>query len=277
MKLVSFIDPNGCRSFGIYRDNGIIDLKKTICNEFNDLKNCIANWDIRKMQKFHRKTVDYCVNEITFLPVIDNPGKIICAGMNYPDKRNEFKQKEAAPTLFIRFPDSQVAHNGRIIKPVLSNEFDYEGELAIIIGRSGREISEVDALACIAGYSCYMDGTARDWQHSWFTAGKNWPKTGGFGPYLVTTDEINNPQNLQIKTWLNGLLVQNDNTRNMVHSIRQLVAYISTFTHLEPGDIILTGSPGGVGKSRTPPLYLKVDDTIEVEIEAIGKLKNIIS
>ncbi|EPP0240733.1 fumarylacetoacetate hydrolase family protein [Escherichia fergusonii] len=199
---------------------------------------------------------------------------MLCVGMNYQEKRLEFDEEDPAPTLFVRFPDSQCGHMGDIIKPAASQEFDYEGELALVIGKGGRNISADNALQHIAGYSCYMDGSARDWQHAWFTAGKNWPSTGGFGPWLVTRDEIKDPNTLCIKTRLNGVEVQNENTINMIHSVPELIAYISTFCQLVPGDVILTGSPGGVGKKRTPPLFLKDGDTIEVEIEKIGCLYN---
>lgn len=153
---------------------------------------------------------------------------------------------------------------------------DYEGELAVIIGKDGIHISEKDALSHVAGYSCYMDGSVRDWQHTWFTAGKNWPQTGGFGPCLTTTDEIPDPANLVISTYLNGNRVQHDNTSNLIHKIPELIAYISSFTALSAGDVIITGSPGGVGKKRIPPLFMKAGDCIEVEIEKIGRLTNFI-
>ncbi|WP_038904520.1 fumarylacetoacetate hydrolase family protein, partial [Dickeya zeae] len=133
-----------------------------------------------------------------------------------------------------------------------------------------------DALSFVAGYSCYMDGSARDWQHSWFTAGKNWQKTGAFGPYLTTRDEIPDPHALAIRTFLNGRMVQDDNTASMIHKVADLIEYISTFTALSAGDVIITGSPGGVGKKRTPPLFLKPGDSIEVEIEKVGHLRNTI-
>ncbi|MCI4238315.1 fumarylacetoacetate hydrolase family protein [Dickeya dianthicola] len=165
---------------------------------------------------------------------------------------------------------------GEIVKPALSDQLDYEGELVIIIGKSALNIPEEKAPEYIAGYSCYMDGSVRDWQHTWFTAGKNWSKTGGFGPCLVTTDEI--PQQLQLqlqlKTWLNGEIDQQDSTVNMVHSIHKIISYMSTFTQLSPGDVILTGSPGGVGRSRNPQVFLNDGDVIEVEIESVGRLTN---
>lgn len=194
--------------------------------------------------------------------------------MNYSEKRAEFNELNPEPTLFVRFADSQTGHRSFVNKPVESHEFDYEGELAVIIGKTCSHVREEKALDYVAGYSCYMDGSARDWQHTWYTAGKNWPRTGAFGPWLTCKDEITDPHNLSIRTFLNSNEVQNDNTRNMIHKIPYLIAYISTFTQLNAGDVIITGSPGGVGKKRTPPLFLKDGDCIEVEIEGLGRLSN---
>ena len=196
--------------------------------------------------------------------------------MNYAEKRKEFAETNSAPTLFIRFPDSQTGHARPVIKPVHSSEFDYEGELAVIIGKPGSQITMNNALDHVAGYSCYMDGSVRDWQHAWFTAGKNWKQTGAFGPYMTTADEIPDPHALTIHTWLNGKLVQDDSTGSMIHKVADLIAYISTFTSLSAGDVIITGSPGGVGKKRNPPLFMHDGDRVEVEIENIGRLMNTI-
>ncbi|XBS71753.1 fumarylacetoacetate hydrolase family protein [Acerihabitans sp. KWT182] len=273
MKIVNFvINKLKTRSFGIYQVSGIVDVGNKLGSR--DINEFIAQHSLDELTRFSTAEIDLKLGDITFLPVIDRPGKIFGVGMNYDEKRKEFNETSDAPTLFVRFADTQVGHNGIIIKPAPSNEFDYEGELAIIIGRAGRNISVDKALAYIAGYSCYMDGSVRDWQHKWYTAGKNWPATGAFGPWLVTPDEVGDPQKLNIKTWLNNRLVQNDTTANMLHTIPNMIAYISTFTQLSPGDVIMTGSPGGVGKTRNPPLFLQENDTIEVEIENIGRLTN---
>ena len=260
MKLVSFITAAGNKSFGIHRSGGIIDLSKRTGDDIKDLKDFLAVNGIEYAETLQGEPPDFPDTDIIFLPVIENPGKIICAGMNYQQKRDEFAQNNPAPTLFIRFPDSQTAHNGQVLKPRNSDQLDYEGELAVVIGRAGKNIPAERAGEYIAGYSCYMDGSVRDWQHSWFTAGKNWDRTGGFGPWLVTPPAVGTPQSLAITTWLNGVVVQHDNTANMIHPINELIEYISTFTRLSPGDIILTGSPGGVGKTRTPPLFLQDGD-----------------
>lgn len=274
MKLTSFITRQGIRSYGIYRDDGIVNLTPRLGACYPDLKALLAADAVSQAQLWEHATADLRHDEVSFLPVIDEPGKILCVGMNYAEKRQEFHETNPAPTLFVRFADSQTGHGCPVLKPALSNEFDYEGELAVIIGKRGYRITEEDALTHVAGYSCYMDGSVRDWQHSWFTAGKNWQQTGAFGPCMTTSTTITNPHTLAIRTYLNGQMVQNDHTSNMIHSVPSLIAYISTFTELAPGDVIITGSPGGVGKKRVPPLFMKQGDLVEVEIEGIGRLQN---
>ncbi|HKM97194.1 MAG TPA: fumarylacetoacetate hydrolase family protein [Buttiauxella sp.] len=274
MKLLSYITPDGFKSYGIHTEKGIIDLKSRMNFTIPDLKSFIIEKGVQAAEKYIQESADFQLSDIKFLPVIENPGKILCIGMNYQTKREEFSITSNAPTVFIRFSDSQTPHLGEIVKPSLSEQLDYEGELVLIIGKAGLKIRPENAAEHIAGYSCYMDGSVRDWQHTWFTAGKNWSKTGGFGPWLVTPDEIQDVQNLSIKTMLNGETVQDDSTSNMIHSVNEIIAYISTFTQLSPGDVILTGSPGGVGRSRNPQLFLNNGDVIEVEIESIGRLRN---
>lgn len=274
MKLLSFIRADGSKSYGIYKDNGIVDLGLRLGDKYKDIKALLAADALPLVSQYAGEQIDYSADTVRFLPIIESPDKILCVGMNYMAKRQEFDETNNAPTLFVRFPESQTGHACGVVKPQVSNEFDYEGELAVIIGKSGKHIRREEALHYVAGYSCYMDGSVRDWQHSWFTAGKNWQETGAFGPWMVTTDEIANPHELDIRTYLNGQMVQNDNTGNMVHSIPELIEYISTFATLSAGDVIITGSPGGVGKKRTPPLFMKEGDVIEVEIQKIGKLRN---
>jgi len=275
MKLASFIH-QGSRSYGIVKDDGLIDLGRRLGGSYVDLKSLLAADALNEAKQLSNEAPDLYFNDVDFLPVIDNPGKIICVGMNYAEKRKEFGQSNPAPTLFVRFPDSQTGHKAPVLKPRHSSEFDYEGELAVIIGKGGEGIPSEVALSHVAGYSCYMDGSARDWQHTWFTAGKNWRQTGSFGPWMTTADEVPDPHQLAIRTWLNGHMVQNDNTGNMIHKVAELIEYISTFTSLMPGDVIITGSPGGVGKKRNPPLFMKAGDRIEVEIENIGHLSNVV-
>lgn len=275
MKLASFVN-QGIRSYGIVKADGVINLGRRLGDRYSDLKSLLAANALNEAQQLSGETPDLSFDALEFLPVIDNPGKILCVGMNYADKRKEFDQHNPAPTLFVRFADSQTGHQTPVLKPRHSSEFDYEGELAVIIGKSGENISREAALSHVGGYSCYMDGSARDWQHTWFTAGKNWRQTGAFGPWMTTADEIPDPHSLAIRTWLNGRMVQEDNTASMIHKVAELIEYISTFTRLNAGDVIITGSPGGVGKKRNPPLFMNAGDRIEVEIENIGHLSNVI-
>lgn len=274
MKLVSYL-VSGRASFGLLTQNGIVDLKEKLGNKYPDLKSLLADSEGLAVTKTYLDAPsDIDEQDITYLPVIPNPNKILCVGMNYAEKRAEFNETSSAPTLFVRFPDSQTGHKTNIIKPAITNELDYEGELAIIIGKEGFRIKPEEALSHVAGYSCYMDGSIRDWQYTWFTAGKNWPSTGAFGPCITTSDEIPDPTVLSLTTYLNGQEMQHDCIKNLVHTVPELISYISTFTRLSPGDVILTGSPGGVGKKRNPPVFMKDGDKIEVEITGIGRLTN---
>ncbi|WP_392559205.1 fumarylacetoacetate hydrolase family protein [Orbus mooreae] len=276
MKLISYL-LNNVPAFGILTDDGIIDLSRRVGKQFVDLKAVlVSEHGLQTIKTYMNCPPDLTENEITFLPVIPNPNKILCVGMNYAEKRAEFNETSTAPTIFVRFADSQTGHQTPIIKPLVSNELDYEGELAVIIGKGGSYISKEKALEHIAGYSCYMDGSIRDWQYTWYTAGKNWPNTGAFGPCLTTADEIPDPTVLSVATYLNGQQVQCDTVSHLIHSIPELIAYISSFTYLSPGDVIITGSPGGVGKKRNPPLFMQEGDKIEVEINHIGRLCNTI-
>jgi 2-keto-4-pentenoate hydratase/2-oxohepta-3-ene-1,7-dioic acid hydratase in catechol pathway len=180
MKIVNF-KVNDKHKFGIIQGNGIIDVSAIYGNKYPTLKTFLEKEDIKGLRKISASGVDYLLDEIEFLPVIDNPTKIICVGMNYSEKRAEFNELNPEPTLFVRFADSQTGHRSFVNKPIESREFDYEGELAVIIGKTCSHVNEAKALDYVAGYSCYMDGSARDWQHTWYTAGKNWPRSGAFG------------------------------------------------------------------------------------------------
>ena len=180
------------------------------------------------------------------------------------------------PTIFTRFADSQIGHNGIIYKPRVSDALDYEGEMAVIIGKGGREITKKAAMGHVAGYACYNDATVRDWQRhtSQFTPGKNYPSTGGFGPFMVTTDEVGDYKKLKIQTRLNGNVMQDAKLSQLIFPIPELINYISSFSPLSPGDVIVSGTPGGVGDRREPPVYMKDGDLIEIEITKLGVLKN---
>lgn len=220
---------------------------------------------------------DHRIEDVVLDPLIPEPPAIWCVGLNYVSHREETGSPVTEqPTLFLRIAASQAGHLQPMIRPLASDKFDYEGELAVIIGTGGRHISESDALNHIAGYACYNDGTLRDWQRhtSQFSPGKNFVATGGFGPWLVTADEFGDPYSQTMTTRLNGEVMQNAAIDLMLFRIEKLIAYISTMYPLNPGDVISTGTAGGVGFRREPPVFLKAGDTVSVEITGIGTLIN---
>jgi 2-keto-4-pentenoate hydratase/2-oxohepta-3-ene-1,7-dioic acid hydratase in catechol pathway len=219
----------------------------------------------------------YPLADVSLEPVIPDAGKILCVGLNYEMHRKETGRTEVDnPTIFTRFADTQVGHGSPIVCPRVSKDLDFEGELAVIIGRPGRYISRREAFKHIAGFACYNDVSVRDWQRHThqFTPGKNFPATGPFGPSLVTPDEVGPLADLRIVTRLNGVTVQQAKLGDMIFDIPRIIEYCSSFTPLAPGDVIATGTPGGVGAKRVPPLWMKPGDTVEVEIDRVGLLKN---
>jgi 2-keto-4-pentenoate hydratase/2-oxohepta-3-ene-1,7-dioic acid hydratase in catechol pathway len=279
MKLISFLNKN-IASYGVVQGEAVLDLTPVLGTQAPDLKSLIAKnlvsaaADAAKKGAFNLKLAD-----LTLLPPIPNPGKIFCVGLNYADHvRETGRETTEKAAIFTRFPDSQVGHGQALVRPPESVRFDYEGEIAIVIGQGGRRIKEADAWNHIAGYSCYNEGSIRDWQNftTQWIAGKNWWHSGSFGPWLVTSDEIKPDQKMTLTTKLNGVELQRATTDMMIHSIPSQIAYISTFTPLEAGDVIVTGTPGGVGNKRTPPLYMKAGDTVEIEVDAVGVLRNTI-
>jgi len=214
---------------------------------------------------------------LRFAPVIPEPARIICVGVNYLKHIREMgREKPAYPSLFTRFPDTLVGHGQPIIRPRVSTQFDYEGELAIVIGKPARYASAADALDHVAGYTCFLDGSVRDWQMhtTQFIPGKNFPATGSCGPWLVTTDEIPDPSRLELQTRVNGEVVQEAPISDLCFDVRRIVEYCSTFCQLNPGDIIATGTPGGVGFARKPQRWLTPGDVVEVDISGVGVLSN---
>jgi 2-keto-4-pentenoate hydratase/2-oxohepta-3-ene-1,7-dioic acid hydratase in catechol pathway len=222
-------------------------------------------------------SADYKLDGLQFAPVIPNPGKILCVGLNYEEHRMETgRPKSENPSIFTRFADTQIGHLQTIIKPKLSDAVDYECELALIIGKGGRYISESAAYDHVAGYSCYNDVSIRDYQNhtSQWTPGKNFPSTGPFGPWLVTRDEMGELQGKKIQTRVSGERLQHADFDQMIFPVPRIIEYISRFTTLAPGDVIISGTPGGVGMRREPRRWMKAGETVEVEIDGIGILKN---
>lgn len=215
--------------------------------------------------------------DVTYLPPIPDPDKIICVGLNYLTHILEGgREPPKQPTIFTRWANTQVGHGQPMIRPNVTHTLDFEGELAVVVSQTCRHVAEADYASVIAGYSCYNDGSVREWQRhsSQFGPGKNFPGTGGFGPYLVTTDEVADITKSSLVTRLNGEEVQRATIDDLVFTIPKLIAYCSTFTVLEPGDVIITGTTGGVGAYRQPPLWMKPGDTVEVEITGVGTLVN---
>ncbi|GHC85201.1 5-carboxymethyl-2-hydroxymuconate isomerase [Pseudorhodoferax aquiterrae] len=277
MKLISY-QTNGQDSYGAVVGERVVDLRAVFGARAPDLKALIAAGlvdEARTAVQNAKATLP--LNEVQLLPVVPNPGKIFCIGLNYGEHvRETGKQVTEKPVIFLRVADSQLAHGEDIVRPRVSERLDYEGEIAIVIGQGGRHIAEADAWQHIAGYSCYNDGSVRDWQlhTSQWAPGKNFWRTGGFGPWLVTADEIAPDQQMTLVTRLNGQEMQRATTDMMIHSIPRQIAYISAFIPLEPGDVIVTGTPGGVGNKRTPPVFMKPGDVVEIEVDAIGVLRN---
>ena len=220
---------------------------------------------------------DRALADLEYLPTITNPDKILCVGLNYRAHQEETgRGGEAHPTIFVRFAGAQMGHEQPMIRPVESSTLDYEGEIAMEIGTAGRRIPRSDALAHVAGFGIYNDGSVREYQRqtSQFTPGKNFAGTGGFGPWLMTPDEIGDLDAMEITTRLNGEVMQNATADLLVFGFAELIEYCSTFIELVPGDVIVTGTPGGVGVARKPPVFMDEGDVIEVEVAPIGTLRN---
>jgi 2-keto-4-pentenoate hydratase/2-oxohepta-3-ene-1,7-dioic acid hydratase in catechol pathway len=276
MKFASF-KVNGTQSWGLIDGEQAVDLGALLRDRFPDLKSAITAGTLTELASLVGKAARYPVADITWLPVIPNPDKILCIGLNYENHRLETGRSEVEnPTVFGRFANSQTGHLANIIRPRVSKDLDFEGELAVIIGKPGRYIARKDAWNHIAGYACYNEGSVRDFQRHThqFTPGKNFPETGAFGPWMVTPDEAGDLAPLRLQTRLNGRVVQEATISQMIFDIPRQIEYCSSFTRLEPGDVIVTGTPGGVGSRRTPPLWMKPGDIVEVEIDRIGLLRN---
>jgi len=267
-------------SYGIVKSDGVIDLAPR--TGIATLRGFLAAGPATRAERYAGAAVDVALEAIEFLPVIPDPAHIVCVGINYASHIAEVAQagiKRATPekpSIFLRCIDTLVAHRQPLLMPRVSQSLDYEAELAVVIGVPGRYIAEDEALAHVAGYTCFNDGSVRDWQFHTnnITPGKNFPSTGALGPWLVTADEIPDPQRLAIRTRVNERTMQDGNTADMIFSVARIIAYVSSFIPLAPGDILATGTPDGVGFSRKPPVFLAEGDRCVIEIEAIGSLTN---
>ncbi len=279
MKLASYM-LDGRSSYGVIHGENVFDLGRRLGARFGDLKTIVEAGRYDEIRDaISGANPDASVGSLEFQPVIPNPGKIFCVGINYDEHRIEAgRERSERPTIFTRFAESQAAHRRPLLLPRESDHLDYEGEIAVVIGRGGRRIRREDAMAHVAGYSCYNDATLRDWQRhtTQWTPGKNFVATGSFGPWLVTEDEFADDAVLTLTTRLNGRVMQQADTTMMIFSIPVVIAYISTFVPLAAGDVIATGTPGGVGFKRNPPVYMKPGDVVEVEVSDVGTLTNTI-
>ena len=279
MKLATVRTSRGA-AYGIVTDKGFIDLGARVGSKHPDLKSLIAARAFGEAQKFMGDKPDHSLAELTWLPVIPNPGKILCVGLNYQDHVVETgRDNTEQPAFFVRVAESQVGHRQPLLRPKESTHLDFEAEIAVIIGKAGRRIAQSEAWGYVAGYSCYNDGSVRDWQRhtvQW-TAGKNFAQTGAFGPWMVSADEIPPNTRLTLSCRLNGERMQYATTDQMIFKIPKIIEYCSTWTPLAPGDVLVTGTPGGVGSRRNPPLWMKAGDRVEVEIDKVGILENTIA
>lgn len=267
----------GQPAYGLVQEGSLLRPTEDFCARFPDLRSVLKAGALAEAKQAAQNGVQHSFDAVAFDPVIPEPGKILCVGANYLSHMKEMgRVVPDYPWLFVRFSDSQVGHEQPMIRPAASEKYDFEGELAVIIGREGRHIASEDALNYVAGYSCFNDGTLRDFQEhgSQFTPGKNFYHSGSFGPWLVTVDEIPDPTQLTLETRLNGQSMQTAPISDLRFGIGELIEYCSTFSLLQPGDVISTGTTGGVGFARKPPVWMQPGDVIEVEISGIGVLRN---
>jgi 2-keto-4-pentenoate hydratase/2-oxohepta-3-ene-1,7-dioic acid hydratase in catechol pathway len=280
VKLLSFAR-GGTPSWGALAGGGVVDLRRRLAPELTGLREALERGALPLATEVAAGSPpDFGLEEIAFLPPIPTPEKIVCVGINYRDRDQEYRDGSEAPkhpSIFMRAPDSLVGHRATLLRPPESAQLDYEGEIAVVIGKRGRRIPPSEAQAYVAGLTCMNEGTVRDWlRHAKFnvTPGKNFDKSGSLGPWMATADEFDGFDGIRVTTRVNGETRQDDTTANMLFPIAELIAYISTFTTLKPGDVIATGTPTGAGARFDPPRFLAPGDVVEVEVAGIGVLVN---
>jgi len=270
LKLMSFSRPDGMASWGIVDDDDVVDCRDIAPT----LRTALAAGTVPTRPPDGER---FALFGIKYLPPIPDPEKIICIGLNYLTHIQEGgRDVPKKPTIFTRWANTQVGHEQKLVRPKQSETLDFEGEMAVIVGKRARHTARQDAMGVVAGYSCYNDGSVREWQRhtSQFTPGKNFPGTGGFGPWIVTPDEVGDISKSTLMTRVNGEETQRATLDDLVFDVPALIEYCAGFTQLEPGDVIITGTTGGVGAYRKPPLWLKPGDTVEVEVTGVGVLRN---
>lgn len=281
MRLVSF-EVDGHPSYGVVSGDGVIDLGSKLGSEYPTLIDVIRGGEaaLQKAREAARGAPDHKLSEIIFIPPVPGAEKIICVGINYPARAAEYadnREKPRYPNLFVRFPNSIVGHEQPILRPTVSEQFDYEGEIVIVMGKEGRNIAREDALNHVFGLTLGNEGSVRDWlRHGTLnvTQGKNFDKSGAMGPWVVTSDELDPGAKLRLMTRVNGELRQDDTTDRLTWDFAELIRYISIFASLKPGDLIFTGTPVGAGGHQNPKKWLVPGDVVEVEVAEIGVLRN---
>ncbi|RCW22616.1 2-keto-4-pentenoate hydratase/2-oxohepta-3-ene-1,7-dioic acid hydratase in catechol pathway [Ciceribacter lividus] len=283
-RFLSFSTSTGRQGFGLLVEGGIVDLSVRYAGQYPTLREVIADGALATLAERHAgDKADMALTEVSFEIPIPAPEKLICVGVNFPDRNEEYKDGQAAPanpSLFIRFPRSFTGHDQPLIRPPESPQLDYEGEIVVVIGKGGRRIAEKDALDHIAALTLCNEGTIRDWvRHAKFnvTQGKNFDRTGSIGPWLVPFVDESQIADIKLETRVNGEVRQSDRTSRMIFSFRKIINYISTFTTLVPGDVIVCGTPTGAGARFDPPIWLKPGDVVEVEADGLGILRNTIA
>jgi 2-keto-4-pentenoate hydratase/2-oxohepta-3-ene-1,7-dioic acid hydratase in catechol pathway len=279
MKLASYVLRNR-PSFGAVVDDGIVDLRARL-PRFKTLLDVLKAGALEEMKASAAGVrPDVSLAGVQFLPPVVGPEKILCVGVNYANRNAEYRDESEEPkypSLFFRTPDSLVGHERPIVRPPESEQLDYEGEIVLVVGRHGRRVSKENALGYIAGYTLCNEGTIRDWlRHAKFnvTQGKNFDRTGSLGPWMVTADEIDPGKPLHLTTTVNGEVRQDDTTANLIFDFASLIAYVTTFMTIRPGDMIVSGTPVGAGARFDPPRWLKPGDVVEVSVPEIGTLRN---
>lgn len=279
MRWLSFLR-EGRGTFGYVTSDGAGVVDAGARGSHTDLKAAIAADALTTLVNDCGDTADLPLEDVDYLPTVPNPDKILCVGLNYKAHQEETgRGGEGFPTIFVRFANAQVGHGGLMLRPKESRTLDYEGEIALVIGKAGRRIAKADALSHVAGFSIYNDGSVREYQRqtSQFTPGKNFQATGGFGPWMMTPDEVGDVSAMELTTRLNGQVMQNATADLLVFDFGDIIEYCSTFCELVPGDVIVTGTPGGVGAARKPPVFMDEGDEIEVEVKPIGSLRQTIA
>ncbi len=281
MRLATF-KVNGKETYGAVIDDGVVDLGKTLGAKYPKLIDLIRAGALAEAKTLARSP-DHKLSDVEFLPPVPGTEKILCVGINYPERNAEYKdgrEKPKYPNLFVRFPGSVVGHEHPILRPKASEQFDYEGEIVIVIGKEGRNIPREKALSHVFGLTLGNEGSVRDWlRHGTLnvTQGKNFDNSGSIGPWIVTSDSLDPGADLHLMTRVNGVLRQDDRTSRLTWDFAELIRYISMFTTLKPGDLLFTGTPTGAGGHQKPPQWLVPGDVVEVEVPQIGVLSNTVA